>query len=147
MFVFSINNLYVSNRCTISLAPSKIDCEFEGTLSYTDELIILKHTVESFKFVGANFRGLSIFYRFMESQFRGLGGWGERKDNSGNVEFIWNELSFYTTDCDTGLFEIVYYKPLHDNWVIKIHNLVSQRPELNKSGFRKVGLLSYYWHY
>ena len=35
-------------------------------------------------------------------------------------------------------------KPLHDKWVIKIHNLVSQRPELNKSGFRKVGLLSYY---
>ena len=30
-------------------------------------------TVESFKFVGANFRGLSIFYRFV-----GLVGWGQR---------------------------------------------------------------------
>ena len=40
-------------------------------------------TVESLKFVGANFRGLSIFYRFVGTKFRGLVGWGggdERKD-------------------------------------------------------------------
>ena len=38
-------------------------------------------------------------------------------------------------------------KPLHANWVINTHNLIPQRPELFSSYFRKVGLLSDYWHY
>ena len=38
-------------------------------------------------------------------------------------------------------------KPLHANWAINTHNFIPQRPELIKSGFRKVGLLSDYWHY
>ena len=33
-------------------------------------------------------------------------------------------------------------KPLHAIWVINTHNLIPQRPELIRSGFRKVGLLS-----
>ena len=40
--------------------------------------------MESLKFVGASSRGLSIFYRFVGTLFRGLvvwgGGGGERKD-------------------------------------------------------------------
>ena len=35
-------------------------------------------------------------------------------------------------------------KPLHANWAINTHNLIPQRPELIRSGFRKVGLLSDY---
>ena len=35
-------------------------------------------------------------------------------------------------------------KPLHANWAINTHNLNPQRPELIRSGFRKVGLLSDY---
>ena len=35
-------------------------------------------------------------------------------------------------------------KPLHANWAINTHNFIPQRPELIKSGFRKVGLLSDY---
>ena len=37
-------------------------------------------------------------------------------------------------------------KPLHANWVINTNNLMSQCPELIKSSFRKVGLLSDYRH-
>ena len=35
-------------------------------------------------------------------------------------------------------------QPLHANWAINTHNLILQRPELIRSGFRKVGLLSDY---
>ena len=35
-------------------------------------------------------------------------------------------------------------KPLHANWAINTNNLIPQRPELIRSGFRKVGLLSDY---
>ena len=50
-------------------------------------------------------------------------------------------------DDDTGIAAQVdlkssTLKPLHTNWVINTHNRMSQRPELIKSGFRKVGLLS-----
>ena len=38
-------------------------------------------------------------------------------------------------------------KPLHANWAINTPNLIPQRQELIRSGFRKVGLLSDYWHY
>ena len=38
-------------------------------------------------------------------------------------------------------------KPLHANWTINTHNLIPQCPELINSDFRKVGLLSDYWHY
>ena len=38
-------------------------------------------------------------------------------------------------------------KPLYANWVINTHNLIPKRPELIRSGFRKVGLLSDYWNY
>ena len=50
-------------------------------------------------------------------------------------------------DDDTGIAAQVdlkssTLKSLHANWVINTHNCMSQRPELIKSGFRKVGLLS-----
>ena len=35
-------------------------------------------------------------------------------------------------------------KPQHANWVTNIHNLIPQHPELIRSGFGKVGLLSDY---
>ena len=38
-------------------------------------------------------------------------------------------------------------KQLHANWVINTHNLIPSLPELIRSCFRKVGLLSDYWHY
>ena len=38
-------------------------------------------------------------------------------------------------------------KPQHANWVTNTHNLIPQHPELIRSSFRKVGLLSDYWHY
>ena len=51
--------------------------------------------MESFKFVGVNFRSLSNFYRFVGTLFRGpvglgqVGGGGvKRKDNSGKIDFI-----------------------------------------------------------
>ena len=58
--------------------------------------------MESFKFVGVNFQGLSNFYRFVGTYFRGSVGWGEvgrgveRKDNFEKVDLIRNELSFST---------------------------------------------------
>ena len=63
----------------------------------------------------------------------GRGAGGKRKDNSGNVDFISNELSSFTmvTDDDTGIASEVDLKmPLHAFWAI--------------SGFRKVGLLYVY---
>ena len=38
-------------------------------------------------------------------------------------------------------------KPLHVNWAINTRNLIPQHPELIRSGFSKLGLLSDYWHY
>ena len=59
--------------------------------------------MESLKFVGANFCGLSIFLQVRGDAIsriswleRGGGGVVEKKDNSGNVYFTWNELSFFT---------------------------------------------------
>ena len=43
-------------------------------------------------------------------------------------------------------FKMSTVKPLHANLAINTHNLIPQRPELIRSGFRKVGL-SDYWHY
>ena len=39
-----------------------------------------------------------------------LGGEVDRKDNSGKVYFIWNELSFFTTVIAKGLLHNFYYK-------------------------------------
>ena len=52
------------------------------------------HTAELFKFVGANFRGLSI------CDVNSLIGWlgrVEKKDNSGKVDLFLNELSSLRT--------------------------------------------------
>ena len=84
-----------------------------------------------------------------------LGEGGERKDNSGKVYFIWNELSFFTmvNDDETVIasqevdLKMSTVKPLHAYWAVNTHNLVFQSPELIRSCFRKVGLLSDYWHY
>ena len=38
-------------------------------------------------------------------------------------------------------------KPLHTYWAINTPNLIPQPPELIRSGFRKLGLLSDYWYY
>ena len=49
--------------------------------------------------MGANFRGLSYFYRFVGRKFLGLydwkGGGGEKK-----VDIMWKELCFFTMLCD-----------------------------------------------
>ena len=55
-------------------------------------------------------------------------------------------------DGETGIASQVYLKmstekPLHVNWAINTRNLIPQHPELIRSGFRKVCLLSDYWHY
>ena len=42
---------------------------------YANLKVLKINTVESLKSVGANFRGLSIFYRFVGTLFRGLVGW------------------------------------------------------------------------
>ena len=53
------------------------------------------------------------------------------------------------TDDDTGIASEVdvkmsTVKPLHAYWAINTHNLIPQRPELRRSGFRKVGILYVY---
>ena len=78
-------------------------------------------------------------------------GGGEERQLQ-KVDFILNELSFFTmvNDDNTGIVSQVVYlkmstvKPLPANWPINTHNLIPQRPEIIRSGFRKVGLLSDY---
>ena len=49
--------------------------------------LLLINSVESLKFVGTNFRGLSSFYRFVGRNFVDelVGGRVEKKDNSGKL--------------------------------------------------------------
>ena len=66
----------------------------------------------------------------------------------GKVDFICNELSFYNGYCKGIMIQVDLktstIKPLHANWDIYTHNLMSQRPEQIGSDFRKLRLLSDY---
>ena len=92
--------------------------------------------MESLKFVGANFLWFVNFLQVRGEvtswiSWLGRGGGVERKDYSGKIYFIWNELSFFTmvNDNDTVIasqvdLKMSTVKPLHANWAINIPNLI-----------------------
>ena len=70
---------------------------------------------------------------------RGEGVEREKTDNYRKVLKSLNDDDFIGIETQVDLL-----KPLKANWVINTFYLMSRRPELIKSGFRQVGLLSDY---
>ena len=100
--------------------------------------------MESFKFARPIFVVCQFFTGSWRRNFVGwLVGGGGVKGKITLGKFILFETSYLSLqrslqrDCYT----TSTIKLLHANWVINTHYLMSQRPELIKSGFRKEGLL------